>query len=65
MADPVCHATQGALMMVAPFISRIRKRVVLWTLVCVGAVLGDSPTSWEYTDIWLSTTAGNYTRAPI
>ncbi len=43
MADPVCHATQGALMMVAPFISRIRKRVVLWTLVCVGAVLGDLP----------------------
>ncbi len=43
MADPVCHATQGALMMIAPFISRIRKKVVLWTLVCVGAVLGDLP----------------------
>jgi len=43
MADPVCHATQGALMMVAPFISRIRKRIVLWSLVCVGAVLGDLP----------------------
>jgi hypothetical protein len=43
MADPVCHATQGALMMVAPFISRLRKRAVLWTLVLVGAVLGDLP----------------------
>jgi hypothetical protein len=43
MADPVCHATQGALIMVAPFISRLHKRVILWTLVCVGAVLGDLP----------------------
>jgi hypothetical protein len=43
MADPVCHATQGALMMVAPFISRLRKRVVLWALVCAGALLGDLP----------------------
>jgi hypothetical protein len=43
MADPVCHATQGALMMVAPFISRLRKRVILWSLIFVGAVLGDLP----------------------
>jgi len=43
MADPVCHATQGALMMIAPFISRIRKRIVLWSLVVVGGVLGDLP----------------------
>ena len=39
MADPVCHATQGALLMIAPFISRIRKRIVLWSLVVVGGVL--------------------------
>jgi len=43
MADPVCHATQGALMMVAPFISRLRKKAVLWTLILVGAILGDLP----------------------
>ena len=30
-------------MLLAPFISRIRKRVVLWSLAAVGGILGDLP----------------------
>jgi hypothetical protein len=43
VADPLCHATQGSLMALAPFISRIRKKTWLWTLVLAGAILGELP----------------------
>ena len=28
MADTICHATQGGLLMIAPFIARIRRKAV-------------------------------------
>ena len=43
MADPLSHATQGALMMVAPFIARLRRRSVLILLVIAGGTLGVLP----------------------
>ncbi|HUI09347.1 MAG TPA: hypothetical protein VL221_03410 [Bacteroidota bacterium] len=43
MADTICHATQGGLLMLAPFIARIRKKAWLWTLGAVGAFFGALP----------------------
>ena len=43
MADPISHTTQGALMMVAPFIFRIKSKVKLWSLITIGALLGGAP----------------------
>jgi len=43
MADTICHATQGGLLMLAPFIARIRKRTWLWILGGVGAFFGALP----------------------
>jgi hypothetical protein len=43
LADPLSHATQGALMLLAPFISRIRKKAVLLSLACMGGILGVLP----------------------
>lgn len=43
MADPLSHATQGSLMLLAPFIARLRSRVRVWALILVGGVLGALP----------------------
>jgi hypothetical protein len=43
MADTICHATQGGLVMLAPFIARIRRRRWLWTLAGAGAFFGALP----------------------
>ena len=43
MPDPLCHATQGGLMMVAPFLRFIRHKSTLIALAVVGAILGDLP----------------------
>ena len=43
MADPLCHGTQGALMLLAPFISRIHRKVHAWGFALVGAILGMLP----------------------
>ena len=43
MADPLSHATQGALMMLGPFIAWIRSRVLIWCLVITGGLLGVLP----------------------
>jgi hypothetical protein len=43
LADPLSHATQGALMLLAPFITRLRKKMVLFLLAVVGGILGVLP----------------------
>ncbi len=43
MADTVCHATQGGLLLLAPFIPRITKKAWLWTLAGTGAFFGALP----------------------
>ena len=43
MADTVSHATQGALALLAPFISRIQRRAWLWLLGILGAFFGALP----------------------
>jgi hypothetical protein len=43
MADPLCHVAQGGLMLVLPFISRIRRTMWIWVLGIVGGVLGALP----------------------
>jgi hypothetical protein len=43
MADTICHATQGGLMALAPFIARTRKKVWIWTLFLTGALVGALP----------------------
>jgi hypothetical protein len=43
MADPLSHATQGALMLLAPFISRVRQESRLWMITACGGLLGLLP----------------------
>ena len=43
MSDPLSHATQGALMLLAPFISKLRKKIWLWLLVPLGGTIGALP----------------------
>ena len=43
MPDPLCHAAQGGILLVAPFIRAIRKKTTLWFLATIGAILGDLP----------------------
>jgi hypothetical protein len=43
MADTICHATQGGLLLLAPFIARIRKKVWVWLLFLTGAFFGALP----------------------
>lgn len=43
MADPLCHAAQGSLMLVVPFIRLIRSKITLVWLAVTGAILGDLP----------------------
>ena len=43
MADTICHATQGGLVLLSPFIARIRKKVWLWALFLTGAFFGALP----------------------
>ena len=43
MADTLCHATQGGLMVLLPLFSRFRKKIWLWILAFVGAILGALP----------------------
>ena len=43
MADPLSHATQGALILLAPFIARLRKKIVLLLLAVLGGILGVLP----------------------
>jgi len=43
MADTLCHATQGGLMLLSPFIARIRRKVWVWVLALTGAFFGALP----------------------
>ena len=43
MADTFSHATQGSLLLLAPFIKRIRRRSWIWILGFVGAFFGALP----------------------
>ncbi len=43
MADTVCHATQGGLLLLAPFLGLLKKKLWLWILVGVGAFFGALP----------------------
>ena len=43
MADTISHATQGSLLLLSPFIARIRKFVWLGVLIAAGAFLGALP----------------------
>ena len=43
MADTICHATQGGLMLLAPFIARIRRKIWIWVLALAGAFFGALP----------------------
>lgn len=43
MADTICHATQGGLLLLSPFIARIRKKFWLWALFLTGAFFGALP----------------------
>lgn len=43
MADTLSHATQGGLLLLTPFIRRIRTRTWLWILAFVGGFFGALP----------------------
>jgi hypothetical protein len=43
MSDTISHATQGALLLLGPFIARIRRRMWLWILALTGALFGALP----------------------
>ncbi len=43
MADTLCHATEGGLMLLAPFIARIRKKIWIQVLFLTGAFFGALP----------------------
>jgi hypothetical protein len=43
MPDPICHMTQGGLMLVAPFLRTIRRKSTLILVAFAGAILGDLP----------------------
>jgi hypothetical protein len=43
VADTLSHATQGSLLLLSPFIARIRERSWLWVLVAAGAFFGALP----------------------
>src|SRR5512132_1527988 len=43
MSDAISHATQGGLLLLGPFISRIRGRVWLWVLAFIGGMFGALP----------------------
>ncbi len=43
MADTLSHATQGGLLLLAPFINRIKRRTWIWILGFVGAFFGALP----------------------
>ncbi len=43
MSDPLSHATQGALMLLAPVISKLRNKIWLWLLVVLGGAMGALP----------------------
>ncbi len=43
MPDTLSHTAQGGLLLVAPFLSRIRKQTWLWMLGLAGGVFGALP----------------------
>jgi len=43
MSDTVSHGVQGALLLLGPFISRIRRRAWLWALGLTGGIFGALP----------------------
>ncbi len=43
MSDTISHATQGGLLLLGPFISRIRRRIWLWILPLIGGFFGALP----------------------
>src|SRR5512140_3367202 len=43
MSDTLSHATQGGLILLGPFIHRIRRRTWIWVLALVGAFFGALP----------------------
>jgi hypothetical protein len=43
VADPLSHATQGAVVILAPFITRLRKKTHLWLLAVLGGCFGALP----------------------
>ncbi len=43
MPDPICHMTQGGLMLVAPFLKTVRRKRTLATIATLGALAGDLP----------------------
>ncbi len=43
MSDTISHATQGGLILLGPFIYRIRRRIWLWVLGAIGAFFGALP----------------------
>jgi hypothetical protein len=43
MADTICHATQGGLLLLAPFIARVRRKAWIRVLALTGAFFGALP----------------------
>ncbi len=43
MSDTISHATQGGLLLLGPFIARIRRRTWLWILALTGGFFGALP----------------------
>lgn len=43
MSDTISHATQGGLLLLGPFIARIRRRTWLWILTLIGGFFGALP----------------------
>jgi len=43
MSDTISHATQGGLLLLAPFIARIRRRMWIWILALIGGSVGVLP----------------------
>ncbi len=43
MSDTISHATQGGLLLIGPFIHRIRRKAWLWVLAFIGGFLGALP----------------------
>jgi hypothetical protein len=43
MPDTICHATQGGLILLGPFMALIRRRIWIWILALIGGLFGALP----------------------
>ncbi len=58
MPDPLAHATQGSIILLAPFIAFIRRWIWIGLIVIIGAVLGDLPDLIGIYGYWVTQDGG-------